>query len=362
MTRLRVVIAPDSFKGSIRARDAAEALAAGWADVRSRDEVVVVPMADGGEGTLDAIEGALPAARRHPVVVPGPSGDDVTISWLELPDGTGVVELAATSGIELLAGELRPLDASTHGFGRAVAAALDAGVARLVLAIGGSASSDGGAGLLEELGVRILDAADRPVAPGARGLEDAVRVDAAGLRPLPPGGVEVLCDVDSPLLGPSGAARVFAPQKGADPSQVSRIETALARWAGLLDADSAIPGAGAAGGTGFALLAWGARLVPGAATVARLVGLHDAVRGADLVVTGEGSFDAQSARGKAPQLVLDAARDAGAPAAVVAGVLGVRPDGVRAIALADLAGSAEASRQEPAPWLREAGRVLAGEF
>ncbi len=361
----RIVVAPDSFKGSIRARAAAEAIAAGWAEERPGDDVVLVPMADGGEGTLDALEAVVSGARRHPVAVAGPAGTEVAASWLELPGppgegATGVVELAESSGIELLPPDsLRPLDASTHGVGRTVAAALDAGVARLVLALGGSASSDGGAGLLDELGARILDAHGAPVRPGARGLEDVARVDLAGLRPLPSGGVSALCDVDSPLLGEFGAARMFARQKGADPEQVQRIERALGRWADLLGADPAGAGAGAAGGTGFALLAWGARLVPGAATVADLVGLRAAVAGADLVVTGEGAFDRQSARGKAPQLVLDAAREANVPAAVVAGVLSAPPDAARAIALAELAGSAEASLREPARWLREAGRVLA---
>lgn len=359
----RIVFAPDSFKGSIRARAAAEALAAGWAEVRPGDELVVVPMADGGEGTLDAFEAATPGARRHPIEVPGPAGEPVAASWLELPaaDGAaGVVELASTSGIELLGPDaLRPLDASTHGFGRAVRAALDAGVSRLVLAIGGSASSDGGAGLLDELGARLLDAAEVPVAPGARGLEVAARLDLEGLVALPPDGVSVLADVDSPLVGPAGAARTFAPQKGATPAQVERIDAALERWAALVGADPDTPGAGAAGGTGFALLAWGARLVPGAATVADLIGLRDAVRGTDLVVTGEGMFDGQSARGKAPQLVLDAAREAGVSAAVVAGVLQVAPPGAQGIALADLAGGPDKSRRDPERWLREAGRRLA---
>lgn len=362
----RIVFAPDSFKGSIRARAAADALAAGWAEVRPGDDLVVVPMADGGEGTLDAFEAAVPGARRHPVEVPGPAGEPVAASWLELPSAggaTGVVELASTSGIELLdPGALRPLDASTHGFGRAVRAALDGGVTRLVLAIGGSASSDGGAGLLAELGARLLDATGHPVAPGARGLEEVARVDLDGLPPTPPGGVSVLADVDSPLLGPHGAARTFAPQKGADPADVVRIEAALTRWAGLVGADPDAPGAGAAGGTGFALLAWGARLVPGAATVADLIGLRDALHRADLVVTGEGMFDGQSARGKAPQLVLDAAREVGVPAAVVAGVLRVTPPGARGLALAELAGGAEASRRDPDRWLRDAGRRLAGEI
>jgi glycerate kinase len=355
-----VVLAPDSFKGTIRARDAAAAIAAGWSAVRPGDRVVQVPMADGGEGTLDAFECAVPGAETIPVVVPGPAGVDVQASWLRLPDGTGVVELASTSGIELIAGDLRPLDAGTAGFGVAIRSALDAGVSRLVLAVGSSASSDGGAGLLQALGARILDGAGEPIAPGARGLESVATVDLSGLAPLPPGGAVVLADVDAPLTGPHGAAAVFGPQKGATPDDVSRIEAALSRWAGLAGFDPATPGAGAAGGAGYALLAWGATLTPGAATVAQLVGLPAALTDAALVITGEGSFDAQSARGKAPGAVLDAARAAGVPVAIVAGRVAVEPDGVRTVDLAALAGGADAAMGDPVRWLREAGRRLAG--
>jgi glycerate kinase len=361
MTAARtVVIAPDSFKGTIGARDAAAALAAGWAEVRSTDRVVTLPMADGGEGTLDAFEASVPGAQRIPVIVEGPAGDAVRAAWVRLPDGTGVVELASTSGIELLHGLLRPWDAGTGGFGQAIRAALDAGVSRLVLAIGSSASSDGGAGLLQALGARATDADGRPIAAGARGLATATAVDLAQLAPLPPEGVVVLADVDAPLLGPDGAAAVFGPQKGATPDDVRDIDAALARWAALVGFDPAVPGAGAAGGAGYALLAWGATLTPGATTVANLVGLGAALGDAVLVITGEGSFDAQSARGKAPGAVLEAARAAGIPAAVVAGRVGLVPDGVRTLALTDLAGSAEAAMADAARWLREAGRRLAG--
>jgi glycerate kinase len=354
-----VVVAPDSFKGTIGAREAAAALAAGWREVRPGDRVVTLPMADGGEGTLDAFESAVPGAERVPVEVEGPAGEAVQATWLRLPDGTGVVELASTSGIELLHGGLRPWDAGTRGFGQAIRAALDAGVARLVLAIGSSASTDGGAGLLQALGARVTDADSRSIAAGARGLATATTVDLDGLAPLPPDGVVVLADVDSPLLGPQGAAAVFGPQKGATPDDVRDINAALDRWAALVGSDPTIAGAGAAGGAGYALLAWGATLAPGAVTVADLVGLPSAVRAADLVITGEGSFDAQSARGKAPGVVLDAARAAGVPAAVVAGRVAVAPDGVRTVDLTDLAGSSAAAMAEPARWLRAAGRLLA---
>lgn len=364
---MRVVVAPDSFKGSIRAADAAAALADGWRAERPDDELVLVPMADGGEGTLDAIETAVAGARRMPVTVPGPTGGELSASWLLLPGGgaqgaTGVVELASTAGIELVAPVgLRPLDAGTRAFGRAVRAAVDAGVDRLVLAIGSSASSDGGAGMLAELGAVLTDADGLPIAEGARGLESLAHVDFAGLIAPPQGGAIVLSDVDVPLLGPSGAARMFAPQKGASPEEVERIEAALAHWALLVGADPTEPGSGAAGGTGYGLLAWGARLSPGAEAVADLVGLRGSLAGAALVITGEGRFDDQSLRGKAPGLVLRAAADADVPAAVVAGRVDVATPGLRTLALADLAGDPDAAMRDPATWLHAAGRLLARE-
>lgn len=355
-----VVIAPDSFKGTLRAADAARAIADGWAGERPDDPILLRPMADGGEGTLDAFALAHPSAVRMPVTVTGPDGSPRAASWLLLPDGTGIVELASTSGIELLGERRMPWDAGTRGFGEAIAAALDHGVERLVLGIGSSASTDGGAGMLVALGARILDAAGGPVAPGARGLRDASALDLAALRPPPPGGALVLSDVTSPLLGPAGAAAVFGPQKGLDPADVPTAEAALERFARLVDVDPATPGAGAAGGTGFALLAWGAHLAPGAERVAELVGIAAALAGAGLVITGEGGYDTQTAAGKAPETVRGLAADAGVPAALVAGRIDTDPGGyVRALALTALAGSAESAMAEPGRWLREAGAELA---
>lgn len=250
---MRVVIAPDSFKGTIDAPAAAAALAAGWSSVRPTDEVVEVPMADGGEGTLDAIAAATPAAERVAVRVTGPDDRPVDAAFLLLPDGTAVVELAMTSGITLL-DPLRPLTAHTRGFGVAIRAALEAGAAALLLSIGGSASTDGGAGVLRELGARFLDAEGREVEDGAVGLLRLAAVDLRGLLPAPGGGVRVLTDVENPLLGPAGAAAVYGPQKGATPADVHVLESALVRLAALLPQDPATPGAGAAGGTGFGLL------------------------------------------------------------------------------------------------------------
>lgn len=366
VTRVRrIVIAPDSFKGTIGARQAAEALAEGWSAVRPRDELRLRPMADGGEGTLDAFESAVAGAVRVPIAVTGPGGRRVEACWLRLPatdeePETAIVELASTSGIELLGRDgLVPMDAGTRGFGEAIRAALEAGIPRLVLAIGSSASSDGGAGLLQALGARILDSVGAPIDPGARGLLAAARLDVSRLAPLPPEGVVVLADVVSPLLGHEGAAAVFAPQKGATPDEVEAIERALTRWAGLVGLDPAIPGSGAAGGAGYGLLAWGARLEPGAATVAGLVGLAAALDDADLVVTGEGSFDAQSARGKAPGAVMDAARAADVPVAVVAGRVRAHPDLAHTLDLSELAGGVAEAMARPGHWLRQAGSRLA---
>jgi glycerate kinase len=372
----RVVIAPDSFKGSISAAGAARAIAAGWRAARSGDDLVLRPVADGGEGTLAAFEAAVPGARRVPVVVPGPDDAPVAAHWLLLPGGAAVVELACSSGIELLGSppRLRPLDAHTAGFGAAVAAALDSGVDRLVLGIGSSASTDGGTGLLAALGARFTDRDGRPVVPGARGLDALAHVERTGLRPPPPGGAVVLSDVTHPLTGPGGAAAVFGPQKGLTGDDARRADAGLARLARLLGVDPATPGTGAAGGTGAALLAWGARLLPGAPEVAELVGLRAALTGADLVITGEGAYDAQSAAGKAPAFVAALARELGVAAALVAGRVGTdAPVGVTGIgavggivdgfaavrSLTALAGSVDAALADPTRWLRAAGAELA---
>lgn len=362
--RSRIVIAPDSFKGSITAADAADAIAAGWHDARPDDDLRCLSQADGGEGTLDAIARAVPGAEFVDAgPVHGPDGGLVPGAWLRLPDGTSVVELARSSGLPLLAAPA-PLTATTRGLGETIAHALDAGAPALVVGLGGSASTDGGAGLLAALGLRLSDAAGAALPDGGGALAGVTSVDRGALRPLPPGGVRVLSDVDAPLVGPRGAAAVFGPQKGAGPDDVRRLDAALARFAALLGGDATIPGAGAAGGTGFGLAAWGARIEPGAAAIAGITGLAEAVRGADLLITGEGRFDATSLTGKATGHALGLAEAAGVPAAVVAGRVAVdppRPGGraVAAVALDRLAGGAEAAMADPARWLRAAGAMLA---
>lgn len=361
---MRVIFAPDSFKGSATAAQVAGALAEGWASVRPGDEVRLMPMADGGEGTLDAFEVAVPGARRMPVTVTGPDDRPVETSWLLLPatdaapGGTGVVELAGTSGITLL-DPLRPLDAHTLGFGQAIAAALDHGVSRLLLALGGSSSTDGGAGALTALGARLLDASGHAVPLGGGGLRQLSSVDLTGLRAVPQGGALVLSDVTNPLLGALGAASVFGAQKGADAAQLAVLEGGLARLAALIPADVSASGAGAAGGTGFGLLAWGAEMAPGSAAVGEALGLPGAVATADVVVTGEGRFDAQSAAGKVPAYVAGLTRRAGGAAMLVAGGIEAPSDGfAEARALIDLAGGLDAALAEPLRWLREAGASL----
>ncbi|HZC39438.1 MAG TPA: glycerate kinase [Streptosporangiaceae bacterium] len=355
---MRVVIAPDSFKGSIGAADAAQAMADGWLAVRAGDEVTCLPLADGGEGTLDVIAAAVSGARWQQVTVTGPGGQPADCPWLTLPGGTAVIELARASGLPLLA-RPDPLGAHTTGLGQVTAAALADGAREIVITLGGSASTDGGTGALAALGARFLDAAGRPLRPGGGALPGLAAVDVSGLRPAPPGGARLLADVEAPLLGPAGAAAVFGPQKGASPQQIRLLEQGLARLAALLGGDPDAPGAGAAGGTGYGFAAaWGAVFRPGAAELCRIAGLDRALAGAGLVITGEGRWDDTSVAGKVTGKVLGMARWAGVPAALVAGQIAT-PAPAGAIALADLAGGAEAALADPGRWLRQAGQQLA---
>jgi glycerate 2-kinase len=361
---LRIVIAPDSFKGSASAWQVARGIALGWSGERPDDDVQLVPMADGGEGTLESVEHAVPAARREVIVVDGPAGRAISTYWLRLPDGTGVVELASTSGLTRLE-RPDPLGAGTLGFGQAIAAALDAGVSSLLLAIGGSASTDAGVGALSALGGRFLDAEGRPIASGNAGLGHLAAVDLSGLRALPPGGVRVLTDVTNPLVGPDGAAAVFGPQKGATPDDVALLDAALRRWADVLARDLGVhvadfPGAGGAGGTAAGAVAvLGARVTSGAALVCDLVGLDDALAGAALCVTGEGSLDGQTLGGKAPAEVARRARTAGVPCVGLAGAVALT---AAERAAAGLAGAHALSEVEPdlGRCRAEAAAVLAG--
>ncbi|SDY79861.1 glycerate kinase [Tessaracoccus flavus] len=365
--RLNVVVAPDSFKGSARADDVARAMSDGWLAARPHDHVLLRPMADGGEGTLEVFASAVPGARWVPVTVAGPVGEPVDARWLWLPPaedapgGTGVVELASTCGLELLGERRAPWDARTTGLGQAIRAALDHGVSRLAVSIGSSASTDGGVGCLTALGYAFLDGDGRQIAPGARGLADVDRVDRSGAVALPPGGATVLSDVTNPLTGPRGAAAVFGPQKGLAPGDVAVADEGLRRLARVMGGDPSAAGAGAAGGTGFALMDWGAELRPGAVEVARLIGLAEAVSRADVVITGEGSFDDQSRGGKAPGLVLAEARRSGAAVGLIAGRIAPGTDltGIaQHLTLDALAGDVEAAQRDALRWIAEAAQRL----
>jgi glycerate kinase len=359
----RVVIAPDSFKGSATAGGIAEALARGWLAVRPGDEVLVRAMADGGEGTVEAIEASRAGATRIPVTVDGPDDRPVAAHWLRIsePDGTvtALVELAATSGITLL-DVLRPLTAHTRGFGQAIAAALDAGVDRLLLAIGGSASTDLGLGMLRALGARALDADGDEVPAGTAGLAALHRLDVDALRPLPRHGAVVLTDVRNPLTGPTGTVATFGPQKGITVELAAKAEAAVIHAAGVLGGDQGIPGSGAAGGTGFGLIFWGAALRPGAVAVAAEIGLAALLDADTVVITGEGRFDAQSEFGKVPTQVRDVARAAGARVLLVAGAIEGDASGFDStVSLSDLAGESAEAIAHPLVWAERAGAALA---
>jgi len=359
----RVVFAPDSFKGTLGATEVADALAAGWRRVRPDDELRTLPLADGGEGTLEALGHDVPSSAWRTEPVTGPDGRPVDAAWLLLPDGTAVVEMARAAGLPLLTG-LDPLGATTRGLGRLLAAVVaDPAVHRVLLTLGGSCTTDGGTGALAALGARFLDADGADLPPGGAALARLARVDLTALVPPPSGGVQCLVDVTAPLLGPLGAAGQFGPQKGASPDEVARLDAALTRLADVLGGDREAPGAGAAGGTayGFATC-WGAGSVSGARAVAEAAGLDAALPGAALVVTGEGQLDAQSLRGKVVGHLLERAGAAGVPVAVVAGrVAGDALPVGRALSLTDLAGSVAAAMTDPARWLTAAGAQLARE-
>jgi glycerate kinase len=329
---MRVLVAPDKFKGSLTAAEVAAAVAAGLREAGVQADEL--PVADGGEGTLDA---ALAAGyERLPVRATGPLGQPVEAA-IAVREGVGVVELAAASGLAL-APERDALRATSRGTGELLRAALDAGCTQIVLGIGGSACTDGGAGMLAALGARLLDGSGQDLPDGGGALGALNLVDLAGLDPrLREVEVVLASDVDNPLLGPTGAAAVYGPQKGASPDDVAALDAALGRWAELLERAAATsrtligtsatnvplvaaPGAGAAGGVGYAALAvLGARQRPGIDVVLDLVGFAERVGGAALVVTGEGSLDEQSLHGKAPVGVATAARAAGVATVAVCG-------------------------------------------
>ncbi|SOC58049.1 glycerate kinase [Ornithinimicrobium cerasi] len=364
-----MLLAPDKFKGTLTAAEVAGHLRTGLREVRPDVEVVTVPVADGGDGLLDAA--ASVGYRSVELEASGPLGEAAPTRYVV--HGTrAVLEMAEVCGLARLGGHLAPLEATSAGLGEAVAHALDRGAGEIVLGIGGSASTDGGAGLLTALGARLLDEHGGPVPPGGAGLRLLADVDLSGLHPRL-GDVElvVACDVDNPLTGPTGAAAVYGPQKGADPDQVLLLDDALGHLADVVARRTGqdlrdTPGAGAAGGVGFAALAvLGARLQPGVDVVLELTGFDDVLPGSDLVVTGEGSLDEQTLHGKAPAGVAAAARRAGIPVVAVAGTVLLDAERLaragisRAWAIADLASDPDESFTRPGPLLVEVGRRIA---
>lgn len=327
-----MLIAADKFKGSLTAVQVAERVTAGLRRVAPRVEVEALPVADGGDGTVDAAVAA--GFERREVRVAGPLGDEVTAAYA-LRGDAAVVEMAEASGLQRLpAGVFAPLTSSTYGSGELLRAALDAGARTIVFGVGGSATTDGGAGMLAALGARFLDADGEPVAPGGAALRDVVTVDLSGLDArLSSVDFVLASDVDNPLTGPKGAPAVYGPQKGASPDDVATLDAALAHFATVLEKAigpkaaeyAAAPGAGAAGGIGYGALVLGARFRPGIEVMLDVLGFAPALERATLVITGEGSLDEQTLHGKAPAGVAAAARAADKEVVAVCGRLALRP-------------------------------------
>lgn len=371
----RVLVAADKFKGSLTAVEVAERVTAGLRRVVPELEVEALPVADGGDGTVAAAVAA--GFARREVRVAGPLGDEVTAAYA-LRGDTAVVEMAEASGLQRLpAGVFAPLTASTYGSGELLRAALDAGARSIVFGVGGSATTDGGAGMLSALGARFVTAAGEPVAPGGGGLAELASADLSGLDPRLASVEFVLAsDVDNPLTGPKGAPAVYGPQKGASPEDVETLDTALTHFAKVLEgavgekaaACAASPGAGAAGGIGFGALLLGAGFRPGIEVMLDVLGFAPALERADLVITGEGSLDEQTLHGKAPAGVAAAARAAGREVVAVCGRLALPPEALgragirRAYALTDLEPDVAKCIADAGPVLERTAERIARDF
>ncbi|MGH2661832.1 MAG: glycerate kinase family protein [Actinomycetota bacterium] len=368
---MRVVVAPDKFEGTLTAPQVARALAAGWRRADPRAEVAEVPVADGGKGTLATLLVAL-GGRSERVRVTGPLGDpvDADFGLAETDRGlTAIVEMAEASGLSLVSeGRRDPLRATSRGTGELLLAAARHRPRRILVGIGGSATTDAGAGMAQAIGVRLLDDRGLELEPGGAELRRLSLIDGSGIdRRLQDPEVVVACDVDNPLLGPHGAARTYGPQKGASPDEVVLLDEALAHFAFVVHRDVGLdvrelPGAGGAGGLPAGLAAFlGARLRPGFDLVADAVGLPRRLGVADVAITGEGRYDRQTERGKAPSGVLRLAREAGCRTVVVAGQIeeGVTPPAELVYSLAARAGL-RAAMERAAELLEETAAEAAG--
>lgn len=361
-----MLIAADKFKGSLTAVEVAAHVTAGLRRAVPGISVESVPVADGGDGTVAA---ALAAGfTRHQARVTGPTGAPVTATFALHADGTAVVEMAEASGLQHLPdGVFAPLTATTYGTGELLLAALDAGAEKIVFGVGGSATTDGGAGMLAALGARFLDRDGEPVAPGGGALADLASADLSGLDPrLASTGIVLASDVDNPLTGPKGAPAVYGPQKGASEADVAALDAALAHYAEVLEAAvgskaaeyAVAPGAGAAGGIGYgALVGLDAAFRPGIDVMLDVLGFAPALRRATFVVTGEGSLDTQTLHGKAPAGVAAAARERGVPVAAVCGRLALEPAALRRAGIAQ-AYALTALEPDPAVCMAQAGPLL----
>jgi glycerate kinase len=327
---MRIAVAPNAFRGSLTAIEATNAIIAGLLRSALHDlQIVEMPLADGGDGTLDILFHFL-GGQRLKLTVTGPNGDPVDAEMALLADGkTALIEIARASGVELIPREQRnPLIATTYGTGELIHAALDRGYHHLLIGIGGSATVDGAAGAVQALGARLLDATGADIPRGGGALEQLASIDASALlRLLENVEVTVLCDVTNPLIGPNGAARIFGPQKGATPAMVETLEANLTHFAEIIYRDlgldvADLPGGGAAGGLGAGLVAFlKARLASGGATLIDLLGYEKKLADVDLVITGEGKLDGQTTGGKAVQSIAQAAARAGVPVVALAGTL-----------------------------------------
>ncbi|NBM20274.1 glycerate kinase [Streptomyces sp. GC420] len=371
-----VLVAADKFKGSLTAVQVAERVRSGLRMVVRDLDVEMLPVADGGDGTVAAAVAA--GFERREVRVTGPLGEPVDAAFA-LRGDTAVVEMAEASGLQHLpAGVFAPLTATTYGSGELLAAALGAGARTIVLGVGGSATTDGGAGMLAALGARLLDADGNPVGPGGGALRDLASADLSGLDPrIAAAEIVLASDVDNPLTGPKGAAAVYGPQKGAGPEDVATLDAALTHYVAVLEqalgpeaaryADS--PGAGAAGGVGYgALVGLGAGFRPGIEVMLDVLGFAPALERATLVITGEGSLDEQTLHGKAPAGVAAAARARGKEVVAVCGRLALRPEALgragirRAYPLTDLESDPARCMAEAGPLLERAAANIARDF
>lgn len=373
----RVLVAADKFKGSLTAVEVAERVTAGLRRVVPDVRVEALPVADGGDGTVAAAVAA--GFERREVRVAGPLGAEVTAAYA-LRGGTAVVEMAEASGLHRLpGGVLAPLTASTRGSGELLRAALDAGARTIVFGVGGSATTDGGAGMLAALGARFLDANGRPVAPGGGGLARLVSADLSDLDPrLADVELVLASDVDNPLTGPKGAPAVYGPQKGASPDDVTALDAALGHFAKVLEGTEGVgaraagyaasPGAGAAGGIGFGAMLLGARFRPGIEVMLDVLGFAPALERADLVITGEGSLDEQTLHGKAPAGVAAAARAAGKEVVAVCGRLALPAEALgragirRAYPLTDVEPDVAKCVADAGPILERVAEAVARDF